>query len=479
MSITVVDQSPALFWFVRGLFQNDEIMIRHTKTTAVAKINILQEFPKIVIINADDKAINCENFIKEMKDCPFFGDTKFIVVTGESKGESTKSLLLAGASQVLYRTKTDALSAEYSEQIIKWFLSSANPSAKIFEPKMVPFTAEAELISHGRINWISSTHCLIESDIDMNLGHTINVKNLLFKELEIKNVKLQCIEKNKIGRYYNYSFSYLCKISSEEFVKDEKNLKNWIEQNSNFSKFRPIKILFFENDFNLQEDLQKIISDGEHYVARGYKDLENFKEDLSNELPHLVFIKRELIQKNCDKFESIRVFLRNNFCYCVTYSDNEINEIEQFKKDYEFALHLPKMVDSQFLKSMVLMLENKLPSHLNKNDDRFYINKKSIYSNFTLFEPCKIQELDIMGASVELPFQINNFGMCEISAHGFSMADMNRNQYFRVFNFKTINETKRYRIIFLGQTLKSRNALAENLLALEKVGHERWLKGER
>ena len=479
MSITVVDQSPELFWFIRGLFQNDEVPIRHTKTTAVAKLNILQEFPKIVIINADDNAINCERFIKEMTDCPFFGDTKFIVVTGDSKNESTEKLLIAGASQVLFRTKEDPLSPEYSEQIIRWFLNSADPSAKIFKPKMVPFTVEAELTSNGRMNWISPSHCLIESDVDLNLGHTISVKNLLFKELEIKNVKLQCIEKNKIGRHYNYSFSYLCIIKSKELLKVQNVIKQWIEHNYNLSKYKSIKILFFENDFSLQEDLQKIITEGEHYVARGYKDLENFKEVLDNEIPHLVFIKRELIQKDRDKFESIRTFLRNNFCYCVTYSDNNMTDIEEFKKNYEFALHIPRIVDSQFLKSMVLMLENKLPTHLIKDNDKFYINKKSIYSKFSLHDTCKIQEIDVTGASVELPFQINNFGICEISAHDFFMADMNRHQYFRIFNYKTVNDIRRYRIIFLGQTLKARKALRENLIALEKVGHERWLKGER
>lgn len=96
-----------------------------------------------------------------------------------------------------------------------------------------------------------------------------------------------------------------------------------------------------------------------------------------------------------------------------------------------------------------------------------------------MHDTCKIQEIDVTGASVELPFQINNFGICEISAHDFFMADMNRHQYFRIFNYKTVNDIRRYRINFLGQTLKARKALRENLIALEKVGHERWLKGER
>ena len=479
MSIIIVDQGPELFWFIRGLLQNEEVPIRHIKTTLVAKLNILQESPKIVFINADDNSLNCEQFLNEMRDCLFFSDTKFIVVTAESTIKTTSNLLMAGASQILYRTRTDGLSPEYCEKLIKWFLTYTDPTSKIFDEKMVHFASEAEVTSHSRMNWISPTHCLIESDLDMDVGYIISAKSLLFEELEVKNVNLECIEKNKIGRHYNYSFTYLCKIESKESVTDQKKLKNWIEHNSNLSKFKSVKILFFENDLNLQEELQKIITIEDRYVSRGYNNLDNFKEVLDNELPHLIFIKRELIIKDRDKFESIRSFVRNNFCYCITYSDSNLADIEEFKKTYEFSMHIPKVIDALFLESMVLMLEKKLPTHLIQDKAKFYINKKSIYSRFSLNSSCKISEISNTCASVELPFQINNFGMCEISAHSFFMADMNRTQYFRVFNFKTFNEIKKYKVIFLGQTLKDKKSLIENLLALENVGYDKWLKGER
>ena len=479
MSITIVDQSPELFWFIRGLLQDGEVPIRHIKTAPVAKLNILQEFPNIVIINADDKAIGCEEFIKDVKGNIFFGDTKFIVVTGDSSIETTKNLLLAGASQILYRTKTDGLLPEYCEKLIKWFLEIADPSPKIFDSKLVTFETEAELTSYGRMNWLSPTHCLIESDIDLRIGYVINVKNLLFEELEIKNVKLKYIEKNKIGRNYNLSFSYLCKIDCDEPVKAQKKIQSWIKQNYNFSKYKSVKILFCEDDFELQENLQKLIENGERYVARGTKDLEKLKELLEHELPQLIFIKRELIQKQKDHFENVRGYLRNHFGYCITYSDTGIADIEEFKKTYDFGMHIPKLVDSQFLESMVRMLEKKLPADLLQDDTKFYINKKSIYSRFSLHDTCKITGIDTMGIAVELPFEIHNFGMCEIAAHSFFMTDMSRNQYLRIFNFKKVNEIKRYRMIFLGQTSKTKKTLTDNLFSIEKVGYDKWLKGER
>ncbi|MGZ3806656.1 MAG: hypothetical protein ACXVCE_01120, partial [Bacteriovorax sp.] len=265
MGITVIDQGPELFWFVSNALLHGEFPLKHIPNIESAELSILQELPEIVIINGDDKSLHPEQFINRMRNHVFARNTLFVVLTADTSIEFKKSLLIAGAGQIFYRGRGFGPSPKFFASLIKWFLNSKNPDAQIFDYKPVPFPTDAEFTSYGRIGWISSTHCMIESNIDPSPGQCIEFKNPLFEELDIKNLKLECVEKNQVGRYYQYANSLLCKIQSKEPIKDSKKLSAWIANNQDISKHKPIKVVYFESNAAYRDEIKKMVKSDRRY----------------------------------------------------------------------------------------------------------------------------------------------------------------------------------------------------------------------
>jgi hypothetical protein len=481
MAIIVIDQGPELYWFVSNALLQDEIPLKHLQSIQAGENCILQELPDIVILNGDDKSLLPEVFINKMRNHVFARNTLFIVFTADTSAEFKKALLIAGVGQILYRSRGNNPSPKFFASLIKWFLNNKTPDDKIFDYKPVAFPSEAEFSSFGRIGWLSPTHCMIETNIDLNPGQSLEIKSSLFDELEIKNLKFECVEKNKVGRYYQYTNSILCKISSKDPFKDPKKLEAWIQNNLDVSKHKPIKVVFFENDPEYRDEIKKMIKADKRYCARGYTDLAEFQEILNYQLPHLILINRELIQKDKPKFEALRTFVKSNFCYCITYASNEILSVEEFKKNYDFAMHSPTPITLSLLESMIQKLEEKLPENLKSDDKKIYLNKHSAYSRLSFHAPCKITELALSGIGIELPFSISNFCACEISSNSFAIANMGRAQFFRSFLNKASSDSskgKYHRMIFVGQTIKDNELVKEAIELITAYGFERWLKGD-
>lgn len=479
MSITVIDQGPELYWFVSNALLQEEIPLKHIQSIQAGERNILQELPSIVIMNGDDKSLLPDVFISKMRNHVFARNTLFIVVTADTSTEYKKTLLVAGAGQILYRGRGFSPSPKFFAALVKWFLTNKNPDAQIFDYKPTPFPAEAEFTSYGRIGWLSSTHCMIEANVDLTPGQAIEFKNSLFDELEIKNLKLECVEKNKVGRYYQYSNSILCKIITKDQFKDPKKIEAWIQNNAEISKHKPVKLVYFESDPEYRDEIKLMIKSDKRYCARGFSSLKDMQEILAYQLPHLVLVNRAMIQKDKAKFEAMKSFVKDNFCYCITYDTTDgIFNVEEFKKNYEFALHIPHTIDLPLLESMISKLEEKLPENLKTDPKKIYFNKHSAYSRLSLHAPAKLTELAINGAGVILPFAVSNFCACEISCNTFSVANLSRGQFFRSFTNKVNAAGIYHRLIFMGQNVKDNEIVKEIIEKVATVGFDQWLKGD-
>ncbi len=481
MSIAVLDQGPELFWFVSNALLQDEIPLKHIQSIDVGEKYILQELPQIVIINGDDKSLLPEIFIGRMRNHVFARNTLFIVMTSDISSDFKKSLLIAGAGQVLYRGRGFSPSPKFFASLIKWFLTYKSPEPLIFDYKPVPFLAPAEFTSYGRIGWISENQCLVETNINLNPGQSIEIRNTLFEELEIKNLKLECIEKNKVGRYYQYSNSLLCKIESKDRVKDAKKLSAWIENNHEISKHKPIKLVYFESDANYRNEIKQMIKTDKRYCARGYSHLEDFQEVLEYQMPHLLLINRDLIQKNKSKFDALKSYMQNHFCFCITYSSSDIYDLDEFKKNYPNIMHSPKIIELDLLESMISKLEKKLPQNQQTDEKKIFFNKHSPYSRLTFHSPCRLTELALCGVGIELPFNIANFCPCEISSHNFTLAQMGRGQFFRSFSGKANTDKSKgiyQRLIFMGQNIKDNELVKITIEKINAQGFDSWAANE-
>lgn len=478
MSIAVIDQGPELFWFVSNALLQTEIPLKHLQTNAAGEQYILQSLPDIVIVNGDDKTLRPEIFINKMRNHVFARNTLFIVFTSDTSIEFKKTLLYAGAGQILYRGRGFSPSPKFFAGLIKWFMNPKDPDANAIDYKPAPFTSDADFISFGRVGWINETHVLVECNINLEPGQSIEAKSVLFDELDIKNLKLECIEKNKVGRYYQYANSLLCKIKSKDPVKDAKKLEAWIENNQDVSKHKAVKMVYFEEDSDYRDEIRKMIKADKRYCARGYSSLTNIEEVLQYQIPHLILINRAIIQKDKAKFEAIRNFVKNNFCYCITYAHSEVFSAEEFKKDYEFAMHSPKALELPLLESMIAKLENKLPDHLKTDDKKVYLNKHSAYSRINFTADGQIKEIALSGAGIILPFSLSNFCACEIRSNSFTVADMNNAQFFRTFSCKKVDNGYYHRMVFMGQNVKDNEKVREAIRLIEQFGYEKWLAGE-
>lgn len=478
MTIAVVDQGPELFWFVSNALLQTEIPLKHIQTIDAGETFILQQLPEIVIINGDDKTLRPEEFINRMRNHVFARNTLFIVFTSDTSVEFKKSLLIAGAGQILYRGRGFTPSPKFFAGLIKWFLDPAAPDPQIIDYKPAPFPADGDFITFGRIGWMSSSQIMLECNINLVPGQTIDFKNALFEELEIRNTKLEVIEVNKVGRYYQYANSLLCKIQSKNISRDSRKLSAWIENNHDISKHKPIKIIYFESEADYRDEIRTMIKVDKRYCARGYASLKNIEEVLQYQLPHLILINRALIQKDKAKFEAIRNFVKNNFCYCITYANSAVFSAEEFKKNYEFAMHSPTAINLSLLESMIAKLEEKLPENLKTDEKKIYFNKYSPYSRINLSSPCKIKEIATSGAGIVLPFSLNNFCACEISCGPFTVAEMNRGQFFRSFSSKKLDNGFYHRMVFMGQNVKDNDQVKATIKTIESIGYEKWLAGE-
>ena len=186
MGIIVIDQSPDLFWYVSAALREDEIPLKHLPSIAVAEQMILQDMPAIVVMSGDDGAEKVVKFISKIRNHVFARNTLFIVFTSNSDPIEKRDYLIAGAGFVLFRSTGQNTNPKFFRGLVKWFLTTKAPEQQIFEYKPVAFKAESEFTTYGRIGWPLTTHLLIETNIALEPGESIDFQNSLFEELEIK-----------------------------------------------------------------------------------------------------------------------------------------------------------------------------------------------------------------------------------------------------------------------------------------------------
>ena len=476
MSIAVIDQGAELFWFVSNALLQDELALKHLNSIQAGESYILQELPKIVVLNGDDASIHPVKFIGKIRNHVFARNTLFIVVTADTSPEFKKELIIAGASQILYRGKGYTPSPKFFRNLIKWFLNVNNPDPQVIEYKPVAFEIEGEFSTFGRIGWMSSAHCFIEVNLDLAVGQSVDMQNPLFEELDIKDAKLIVEEKNQVGRYYQYSSGYLCRIETKHTDRDRKKLSAWIESNQDISKHKPIKVLYFEANSDNREHIKGMIKTDQRYCARGFANLDNFSEQLEYQLPHLILIDRQVLNDARAKFEPIKKFMQSHFCYCVTYDNESSTDIEEFKKSFDFAMHMPDKLESDILDSMVQKLETKLLlSQKDKSPAKVYFNKYSAYSRMSLHSHCKVTELAISGLGLVLPFTMSTYCAFEIISQGFTHMSMNRMQYFRNFISKKATSAGVYhQSIFIGQTVSENELIKLTVDAIKASSFDEW-----
>jgi hypothetical protein len=475
MSIAVIDQGPELFWFVSNALLQDELALKHLNSVSSGENYILQELPKIVVLNGDDASIQASKFIGKIRNHVFARNTLFIVVTADTSPEFKKELIIAGAGQILYRGKGYNPSPKFFRNLVKWFLNFKNPDPQLIEFKPAPFEIEGEFSSFGRIGWISSARCYIEINLDLEPGQSIEMKNPLFEELEIKDAKLIIEEKNKVGRYYQYSDGYLCRIETKHTDRDRRKLQAWVESNQDISKHKPVKVLYYEQNSDNREDIKSMIKMDQRYCARGFANLDNFLDELNYQLPHLILIDRQLIVDNKSKFEPLKKFMQSHFCYCVTYDNEGKTDIEEFKKNFDFAMHVPNKIDASLLESMVAKLESKLfGQQKDDSKNKVYLNKYSPYSRMSLHSHCKVSELAITGIGVELPFAMSSYCAFEITSQGFTHMSMNRMQYFRSFINKKMSGYVYHQCVFVGQTIADNDLIKVTVEDIKASSFDEW-----
>ncbi len=238
MTIAVIDQGAELYWVVSNALIQDEYSLKHLKTIQAGQQHILQELPSIVILNGDDASIPCEKFITQIRNHVFARNTLFIVFTADTSLTYKKSLIIAGVGQIFYRQTGHNPSPKFLRNLIKWFLNFKNPEKDCIEFKPISYPTQGEFSTFGRIGWIDSQNIYIEINLDLSPGQSLEIKNPLFNEMDIKDVKITVIEKNPTGRFYQYSNGYLCKLHSKKPDQDQNKIQSFIESNQDLSLFK-------------------------------------------------------------------------------------------------------------------------------------------------------------------------------------------------------------------------------------------------
>lgn len=475
MAIAVLDQGAELYWFVSNALLQDELPLKHLNSIQAGETYILQELPKIVILNGDDQSIQAEKFIARMRNHVFARYTYFIVFTADPSYDHRKDLVVAGASQVLFRGRGHNPSPKFFRNTVKWLMDLKNPDPQLFDYKPVPFPSDAEFVTFGRMGWVSASHCLLEVNLDISPGQTIDIHSSLFDELGIKNPRVTCVEKNKVGRYYQYANSVLCKLETKDPTKDSAKLSEFIKMNQKLSKYKSIKVLYYEDNYQTREHIRGMIKTDQRYCARGFVNFDNFNEDLNKELPQLILVNRLLIKKDKAKFEALKSFLKTRFCYCVTYDKENLTNIEEFKKNYDFAMHSPSFIETDLLDSMIKKLEEKMFKNLpDESQKRIYFNKHSPDSKMSLHLHCKVTEIGVSGLGVELKIPMSPYCAFQITSSNFSFLGIHHLQYARNFLGKKTKDLFYHQCVFLGQTYADNEVIRIALDQIKELGFDKW-----
>ena len=225
---------------------------------------------------------------------------------------------------------------------------------------------EAEALSFGRLGAIyDNGQCLIETNLDLSIGNNVDISSSLFEELGIKKPVLKILNKNHVGRYYQYTHSYLCKVIFEDESQHLSTYQQWIKENIKITKSKSIKVVFFENHPHFRENLRLKIKNDSKYCARGYKNLLDIQDVLDYQLPRFILDNRELVDQDPGSFIKIRDFLKRHQAFVITYNESgKENEekIEKYKKDFSFALHAPGTLELTTLESMVQKFIDSQPT---------------------------------------------------------------------------------------------------------------------
>ena len=475
MTIAVIDQGTELYWFVRKSLASEEFSLKHLLTPHTAEEYISNELPALIILNGDDSLIDCIKLITKIRNHVFGRNTFFIVVTSDPSLELKKSLLIAGASEIFYKEKGVIPSSDFFKSIVKWLLSFKTNNSQKLEFKPVDFLFKGQFTTFGRIGWISKSECYLENSLELEIGQIFEIQNLLFDQLEIKNAKITILGKNTSGRYYQYSNGYHCRIDTLRKTEDSQNLSAWIKNNQKLSKYKPIKLLYYEPNSEMRDSIKQMIKLDQRYCARGFSSFDEIQQELNYHMPHFLLIDRQLISHDRSKFEQVGEYLKNHFCYCVTYDNSGMSNIEEFKQDFNFAMHLPKFIDNELLESMVKKLEEKLfKDRPDDSKEKIFFNKYSDYSRVSLSSECQIIELAKLGIGFQAPFEVSPFCAFEIIAQGFTHLSLNRKQYFRNCVSKRIPAGVYSQCVFFGQTISEQKIINVTIQKIEADGFVKW-----
>lgn len=468
MSILVIDMSPELFWYVSNSLGAQDMPLKHVPDAKQA-INLIQkELPKIVVLNHDDPNLNVGDLIGKMRNHVFARNILFLVFSSNYSLESRRQLVIQGAAQVFYRLGNNFPKPKVFANTVHWLLNLKNKENK-FEFDYVPLESEAQVTTWGRIGQISEQEFIIEANLDINPGESINITSPIFEDLQIKNVNFICTEKNTSGKYYQYANSFKGRITSKHSDQDIKKIAAWIQANETISKNKPVKIVFFEADANQRDTITQMIKLDKKYCARGYSDLEDFDKTLEYQKPNLILINRNLIQKYKSQFDAIKRFIKNNFCYCVTYSTDELLDVNEFKKNYDFAVHSTLPINQQLLESMVNKLEAKMPDE--SKIKKVIPNKHSPYSKIAFHFDANLVQISKGSILIQTETALANYCSLQVEASKFVSIGLTHQQLFRVIGTKVNSQSKKFQhqLLFIGPTMKE----LENIEAFEQAEKEK------
>lgn len=462
--------SPELYWYVSNALSSLNLPLTHYTNSSHAEKVVYNELPDIVILNGDDGQLNTAQFIGKMRNHVFARNVHCIVFTSDTSFEYKKALIIQGASFVFYKHHATQTDPKDFKRCVEWLLNYKTTDQHPFDTKALKTHFTGELTSWGRIGFINELHLLIESNIELNPGESIAITSPLLNDLAIKDARFVCIEKNNIGRYYQYNHSLLGRIESRHTEQDRKKIKAWIADNTEISRGKPVKIIYFESDANYRDQITTMLKMDKKYCARGFKNIKNFAKILEHQLPHLILINRKLINQNKTEFDAIKKFVKTNFCFCITYDLDNTIDILEYKKNYPQFMHVDRPLDEKILESMILKLSEKMPKTMEDND-KLIFNKHSPYSRIAFHSEILINEVCEDYIGLRIPYLLNPYCSMEISSNLFVKLKLNHLGIFRAIECKKGNKTNEgilHRSIFIGMSPKDNEIIRESLKELEK-----------
>jgi CheY-like chemotaxis protein len=228
-----------------------------TKSGHEALAAIQKKMPTAIIMDHSIEDFMTYRFIDKVRNNPVTRNLSFILVSRESSHTFVHEAVRSGVSHYI--------GIPYEKEIFLEKIKIALRPGEIplQQPYFtLPTSLETQVISYGRISYVSAQGIHFETRLSLNAGDRVVFTSPLAEAIEELSLDATVTQRG-LDVFYNYPFAIDANWTDPQVAK---KVKTWISRNQNLNSPKKSKILFISDDTKMEREIDDILNKS-HYSA--------------------------------------------------------------------------------------------------------------------------------------------------------------------------------------------------------------------